>query len=81
MRRELQPPAYMLHKCAEPGCPKLALAARCDAHQTDDDRARLAAMHDATLRAAHAEEAWLGALREALNAERAAGVRRIERSA
>jgi protein-disulfide isomerase len=78
VRPELRPPAYVLHPCAEPGCRTLALAARCEAHAGKEDRERLAAMHDATLRAAHAEELWIDALRDALEAEQAAGVRRAE---
>ena len=37
-------PAYVLHECAAPGCRRLAFAARCEAHSTHDDRARIAAM-------------------------------------
>jgi protein-disulfide isomerase len=78
MKPELAPPSYLLHQCAAPGCRALAFAERCEAHATDDDRVRLAVMHDALLRAAEAEEAWLATLREALDAERKAGVRRAD---
>ena len=78
MRRELTAPSYVLHECVHPGCRTLAFATRCDAHATDEDRARLAVMHDAILAAAQAEEAWLDALRVAVEAERVAGVRRLD---
>jgi hypothetical protein len=81
VRRELHPPAYVLHECAEPGCRTLAFAARCEAHRTDADRELMAVMDDAILRAAELEEAWLAALRDAREAERAAGVRRAEQGA
>ena len=54
----------------------LAFGAHCERHEDADDRARLAAVEDALLRAGHAEEVWLAALREALEAERVAGIRR-----
>jgi hypothetical protein len=75
-RAELKPSEYVLHRCAEPGCGAYALGARCERHETPDDRARLTAMHTALLRAAELEEAWLDAHWAALEAERAAGVRR-----
>jgi DNA-binding PucR family transcriptional regulator len=77
-RAELDPPQYVLHRCAEHGCPTYAFGSHCERHETPDDRARLAAMDAAILRAAELEEAWLTAHREALDAERAAGVRRAE---
>ena len=75
-RVELKPSEYVLHRCSEPGCPSYAFGTHCERHETPDDRARLAAMHAAILRAAELEEAWLDAHREALEAEREAGVRR-----
>ena len=56
MRPELAPPVYVLHECAVPACRTLAFAARCEAHEDNEDRARLAAMDAAVLRAAEAEE-------------------------
>jgi hypothetical protein len=77
-RAELEPSEYVLHRCAKSGCQAYAFGAHCERHETPDDRARLTAMHVAILRAAELEEAWLTAHREALEAERAAGVRRAD---
>jgi hypothetical protein len=81
VRDELAPPQYLLHRCAQPGCDAFAFGARCERHETPEDRERLAAMDAAILRAAEAEERWLAAREAALRAEQAAGVRRSGPSA
>ena len=59
MARALEPPAYVLHECPEPGCRTSPSAARRDAHVTAEDRARLAAV-DHALRAPLSSRNWGG---------------------
>lgn len=69
--------SFVLHPCAEPECGRLAFGTHCERHETPEDRERLHALDLAALQAAEAEERWRAARLHVLDAERAAGVKRL----
>jgi hypothetical protein len=71
---DLLPRHPMLSPCAEPLCDSPSFGARCERHETAEDRERMHALDIAALEAAEAEEHWRAARLRVIDAERAAGV-------